>query len=659
MRSVVVMSCLLVALGALSAAPNQAMIDEVKAGRRQEAKASWWGFDKVESTAALQAAINSGVKKLIIDNVGAPWVVDPIKLVSDQEIVLEPGVEVVAKRGAFKGTNDSLFSINGIKNVTLSGYGATLRMWKVDYQGPDYQKAEWRHTLNIKSSDNIKIYGVTLADSGGDGIYLGVSKAGVPCSNVHIKDVVCTDHHRQGISVISAENLLIEQTVMRNTAGTPPQAGIDFEPNGANEKVVNCVMRDCVVENNAGGSCALYLPNLDGTSAPITVKLENCVFDGGPYAFSLTTSNGGDGGSPSGTVEVIGCTFRNASALGLGINNVPAERMKVRFEQCLFDNLAWQQAATRPIMMGARSGAADAVGGVEFIDCTLRDPLNRIPLGYRDYAGDVPLQGIGGTLLIDRDGQVEKVTLTKAVIDEWVPVRKLKNIPRLEPDQAKLVPVTASPAGFKPLPVRQRRAARYFVHARAGDQVTIKLQYDQVGRYAGKTMPVKVTDPAGKVVGQATVPFQSEGELTFTAPATATYLVEADPGQNYARPVASTHPLCLAPVKGVFPLYVYLGDLYFYVPAGTREFGVKVFGEGGESAKATVFDPSGKAVWSQDNIDAAQMYDTTRPAGAAGEVWRVKIEKPSGAAFEDYSVDLRGVPAILGMSPEGLMKQGE
>ena len=89
---------------------NQQAIDEVAAGKIKEAKASWWGFDAEDSTAALQAAINSGVPKLTVDNVGKPWVVEPIVLASNQEVVFEQGVEVVAKQGAFKGTNDVLFS---------------------------------------------------------------------------------------------------------------------------------------------------------------------------------------------------------------------------------------------------------------------------------------------------------------------------------------------------------------------------------------------------------------------------------------------------------------------------------------------------------------------------------------------------------------------
>jgi len=52
------------------------------------------------------------------------------------------------------------------------------------------------------------------------GLYFGSAQAGVTNNDVHIKDVVCDGNYSQGISMITAENLLIEDTVLKNTAGT-------------------------------------------------------------------------------------------------------------------------------------------------------------------------------------------------------------------------------------------------------------------------------------------------------------------------------------------------------------------------------------------------------------------------------------------------------
>ena len=134
---------------ASAAAPDPQAIAEVRAGKRVVAQASWWGFQPEESTAALQAAIDSGAKKVVVEKMPSPWIVDTLRLAGDQELFFEPGAEVLAKKGAFHGSADSLFSAAGKKNIKLIGPGATLRMRRADYDSPDYKHAEWRHVLNF------------------------------------------------------------------------------------------------------------------------------------------------------------------------------------------------------------------------------------------------------------------------------------------------------------------------------------------------------------------------------------------------------------------------------------------------------------------------------------------------------------------------------
>ena len=257
------------------AAPNA--VQEVMAGRRSLASAAWWGFDERDSTGSLQAAIRSGARKLVVPNLGKPWMVTPLFLESDQEIVFEEGVVLMAREGAFLGKGDSLLTARDKENITLRGPGASLVMRKQDYQEPPYEKAEWRNCLSLRGCRNIKVEGLRLAASGGDGIYIGRGTGGrIQCQDITIKDVTCEDHHRQGISVITAENLLIEGCTLRRTRGTAPQAGIDFEPNQPDEHLADCVMRNCVIEGNAGYGILLYLGFLRGESDPISIAVAHC-----------------------------------------------------------------------------------------------------------------------------------------------------------------------------------------------------------------------------------------------------------------------------------------------------------------------------------------------------------------------------------------------
>ncbi len=221
------------------------LVAKVSSGELREARASWWGFDKEDSTRCLQAAIDSGAAKLIVERMPSPWVTRPLFARSNQTVIFEKGVELVAKKGEFKGLNDCLFSCMGVTNVVISGYGATFRMHKPDYYAPPYKRGEWRHTLNICGSRNITAEGLTLLESGGDGVYLSIigGKTDLTPTDVVLRDLVCDRHHRQGMSITSARRLLIERCVMKNTSGGLPSDGIDFEPNVAGEELTDCVMR--------------------------------------------------------------------------------------------------------------------------------------------------------------------------------------------------------------------------------------------------------------------------------------------------------------------------------------------------------------------------------------------------------------------------------
>jgi len=54
------------------------LVREVLNGKRNTARASWWGFDANDSTEFLQNAINSRVRKLIIDRQKSAWITRPL-----------------------------------------------------------------------------------------------------------------------------------------------------------------------------------------------------------------------------------------------------------------------------------------------------------------------------------------------------------------------------------------------------------------------------------------------------------------------------------------------------------------------------------------------------------------------------------------------------
>jgi len=636
--------------------PDQAKIDAVKAGAEKVAHASWWGFSPEDATAILQAAIDSGAEKLIVEDMGSPWIVEMLRLAGDQEIVFENGVIVEAKRGSFKGKGDCLFTARMTENLVLSGHGATFRMHKSDYQGPDYDKAEWRHTLSLRGARNVQVLGLTLEESGGDGIYVGVGDGGVPCEDIVIRDVVCDRHHRQGISVISVRNLLIENTIMRDTSGTPPMAGIDFEPNGPTEELVNCVMRNCISQGNQGDGYDFYIPTLDATSAEASIRLENCKSIGNSRALTFTTGNS-ETTAVRGHADFVDCTFEGSRASAIIINNKPAEGCPVRFERCAVVNCAVEQPAQSPILLSTQADASRPIGGVAFIDCTLVDPVQRQPMSMQDFAGGLPAIDITGTLTLERDGQRSVIPLTDELLDEWMPTRRLKPIVAYNMTGVQLAPLATSwkPEGLAGA-VRLRRTATLALYAQQGDAVSFAVRYAQLGQYSGEPMPVTATAPSGLETLSAKAAFKEETAFEFTAPETGAYRISLDPGANTAQVTRTTNPFCITTMGEPIHFLSTIGDVFFYVPGDVTEFALKVFGEGsGEGVHATLYDSRDRQVEDRDDITQPHQFVVGREATAEGEVWRLHLQKPGGMAMEDFYVQLQGLPSVIAPTRDAVL----
>lgn len=195
--------------------------------------------DKRDCTVAVQAALsNVAVDEVIIPPAAAdePWAVGPLYIYrSNLRLTLLPKAVLYAKQGEFKKGGDCLLRIRSdmghghVHNVTVLATGATLRMRKMEYVPPDYRKAEWRHTLSILGASDVTVVGGTYLESGGDGIYVDGGGHTNHSLNVLLSAVTVDSAWRNGLSVISAVNLTVKDSVFKNTNGTNPQCGTVYE----------------------------------------------------------------------------------------------------------------------------------------------------------------------------------------------------------------------------------------------------------------------------------------------------------------------------------------------------------------------------------------------------------------------------------------------
>ena len=133
-----------------------------------------------------------------------------------------------------------------------------------------------------------------------------------------------------------------------------------------------------------------------------------------------------------------------------------------------------------------------------------------------------------------------------------------------------LEPLAAASTGVTPSWPWQRRVGRYLVYAEAGDTVSFRAEFAQVGNYAGTEMPVTITGPDGATVHEAKVPFQGEATISFTAPETGVYTVVADGGGNKMRLSDWSHPHGAHRRRRRGALHAIPGELQFTCPPVPR-----------------------------------------------------------------------------------------
>ena len=399
---------------------NARAVMEVAMGRRTLANAAWWGFNREDSTEALQAAFNSGAGTLIIPYMGEPWITRPLQLLSNQEIVLEPGVVILAKEGEYRGGGDSLFSAVGRSNLVVRGYGATLRMRKREYQQAPYKKAEWRMGIALRGCRNVLIEGLRVESTGGDGFYVDGGGGLDWSQDITLRNCTAFDNHRQGLSVISAVNLLVENCVFANTWGTAPEAGIDLEPDTENQRLVNCVVRDSIFENNNGHQILIYLKPLTRKSAPVSIRFERCLArltsarlsppEPGPAkgiqgASGIAVGEIKDDG-PRGLIEFVDCVTESTAKEGARVYDKSSSSARVRFMRCCF-SAPWTSTNAQgggprvPVLLELRRPRSTHIlGGIDFQDCYVYDSVARPSILFKHAQADSGLQDVHGLITV-------------------------------------------------------------------------------------------------------------------------------------------------------------------------------------------------------------------------------------------------------------------
>jgi hypothetical protein len=151
-------------------------------------------------------------------------------------------------------------------NVTITGASAAVSVFHM--RKAEYTSGEQRHCLNIADASNVTINGISCNDSGGDGLYVSYS------TNVTVQDSVFDNNRRQGSSIVGGVNHIhYLRDHFTNTNGTAPQSGIDIEPNGPKDFLLDVRIEDSYTDGNAGDGLMVSTWLMNSTSQPISVTV--------------------------------------------------------------------------------------------------------------------------------------------------------------------------------------------------------------------------------------------------------------------------------------------------------------------------------------------------------------------------------------------------
>lgn len=151
---------------------------------------------------------------------------------------------------------------------------------------------EWGMGIAVYGSSNVSITGTSIRDCWGDGIVVGGQSTRYNAPNassfVTLKNVICNNNRRQGLTIGRVNNVFVDSCTFINTNGTKPEAGIDIEPD--RETAENITIQNCVIAYNKGNGIEMYARSgLNGNPSTVTdVVVKNNFIHHNKYGGYLT-----------------------------------------------------------------------------------------------------------------------------------------------------------------------------------------------------------------------------------------------------------------------------------------------------------------------------------------------------------------------------------
>lgn len=612
-----------------------------------EVLVSSFGYDPVDATAAVQAALDSSYGRVVLDRQAGPWYVQPLQLRrGNKEIVLAAGVELRAKPGAYQGLNDALLTVNGATDVTIRGEaGALVAMNKADYQDPErYAPGEWRHAFSLRNQcGDIRIRDLRVDGSGGDGFYVNGVR------DVTLENLNVVGHHRQGISVISAVNLTVRNCDFSETSGTAPACGIDFEPNRATESLVSNVFESCRFAGNAESGASLALVNLTDESEDVSIVFRDCTFAGnGSYGVDTMRARDAAHGV-GGAVLFERCVFQSNGRTPISLKNQVPGGLQIDFVGCSVD----ARGQDGPAFAFSNGLTFEDFGAVRVTGCTAVLDVGQGIATFVASAG-AGVTDVEGVLGFSRtDGTQGTFDFAQLAAEHPATPGRIVRLDPAELDPSDiagpLAPLTPTPSDV-PLYVRSNATFLQYVPAAGSYPVTLMARPLGSGS-PSDTLSVRLLAPDGRELSNTSFP-AAGGEYVIEAPAEGLYALEIAGNGNVfdVKSVWSGHGFA---ADGRLSLFGGAGrEFYFAVRPETEDVVAEIVPDPNEPVQAQLVSPTGEVVADTGYVSVASLCSYHRGPARLVEVWCVRFPN----IREDCTLRLgTGVVPVLADAPTAVL----
>ena len=583
--------------------------------------ASSFGFNTTNATKCLQAALDSGARRVVVDRQASDWIVDPLYVRSDTEVVFEDGVIVRARPGGFKKTGDCLFRANRVKNVSFLGRGrAILSMPHDDYlDASRYTPSQFRMAIHFESAQNVRVADLIIRGSGGDAVYVDGVTSGV------VERVTTSDNMRQGCSVVSASHLVIRDCVFETTEGQPPQAGIDIEPDGMRDIVEDVLIERCDFIGNTGWGLDIHLDELNHNSPkPVSLTVRNCRMRGNRLAGIRFDASAY--APAKGVVRFEDCVSSGNAGPALLLRRQYADGFDLSFKNCTFDGCGGTSVVVRvenaPLL---RPFGGVSVEGVRIIADGGCEPFFfRIPdgAGVEKLSGEVEVIRGGVSTCYDAGDFAAKYPPAPV----YAPFRS----PIIPSSSYRLVPACPEARAKEPSCPWFYGGGTFMQYVSGPGEypVTIRKALGGVGK--SPVVRVAVTGPDGSMhdsfvargFDDYVYPLKAKGKglykFTFTAYEHVVAFDSPFPGQGMLADVSAR---CMYSYKKKSKDFVF----YFRVPSGAENVAVYLKSSG--KMEAQLVAPDGTVAAQRPFGDGTSVLAARRKDKSAAETWCVKMPR--------------------------------